>query len=351
MVHSLVWSGAIVILGVCSHMAFAHRNSPAQTSLHKQMRYVMGTLCEIQVYDSEESHALTAMNGAFEEMERVDLLLSNYNPDSELSRLNQTAAKAAFHCSGELFSFLEECRRLNRLSEGAFDPTVGALIRLWGFFSAQARIPPADAIAAARTRVGFDKLELQPADHKVRFKVDGMEIDPGGIGKGYAVDRAASVLKAHGMSAALINTGSSTFYALGHPPGTDSWVIGIKDPALPRQPLAWVRLQDQSLSTSGDSERFVEVGGRRFGHIFDPRTGTPAQGVREVSVVAPTATESDALTKAVYVLPRDKAFTILRGQHEVHALRVEGPDAGPVQVVVTPWSGSVFLVRSTRESK
>src|SRR5262249_4214708 len=147
----------------------------------------------------------------------------------------------------------------------------GPLVRAWGFFTPAPQRPADAAVAAARARTGFEKVRLDPAARTVAFAVDGMEIDPGGIGKGYAVDRAVRVLREQGIAAALVSAGGSTIYGLGHPPDRAAWRLAVRNPAREDRPFAFVSLADNALSTSGTSEKFVERAGRRFSHLFDPR--------------------------------------------------------------------------------
>jgi len=256
--------------------------------------------------------------------------------------LNREASRSPFRVSEELFDFVGQCRSLYDATEKAFDPTVGPLVRAWGFFTSHPGKPSERDIAAAKATSGFDKVQVDEAARRVSFAVPGMEIDSGGIGKGYAVDRAVQVLRALGVEAALVSAGGSTLYALGCPPGRPGWRIGIKNPADLQRPLALVDLCGSSLSTSGVSEKSVQVGSHRYSHIFDPRTGEPVEGMCQVTVVAPRATESDALTKAAFILPRDSVMNLSRRRPGVHALRLEGP-CGEGSVWITPWSSSVFV--------
>jgi thiamine biosynthesis lipoprotein len=196
-------------------------------------------------------------------------------------------------------------------------------------------------VATAKARSGFDKVRLDEASRSVSYAVDGLEFDPGGIGKGYAADRAAAVLRQAGIGSALVSAGGSTLYALGHPPGQDGWKVAVRDPLAPATSLRVATLRDEAISTSGISDRFVEVDGRRYGHIFDPRSGAPASGVCQVSVVAPTAADSDALTKPAFILPRGSVQALFSKREGVHAIRVEEAcDHGVVWT--TPWSAGVF---------
>ncbi len=302
----------------------------------------MGTLCEIQVCHPDGSLAQHAIRRAFEEMERVDRLLSNHNPESELSVLNREASRSPFRVSDELLDFIQQCRAFYDVTERAFDPTVGPLVRAWGFLGSHPARPSDSEIAAAKAASGFDKVQVNEAARTVAFAAAGMEIDSGGIGKGYAVDRAVQVLRDLRIEAALVSAGGSTLYALGCPPDRPGWRIAIKDPADWQRPLAVVDLCGSSLSTSGVSEKSVQAGSRRYSHIFDPRTGEPVERMCQVTVIAPRATESDALTKAAFILPRNSVVNLFGRRPGVHALRIEGP-CGDHVVWITPWSSSVFV--------
>jgi thiamine biosynthesis lipoprotein len=320
--------------------------APAQgvLALHRQVRKIMGTFCEIQVYHADAPVAERAIADALDEMQRVDRLLSNYNPASELSAMNRDAGRAAFRASDELFGFVRRCHDYFTLTQGAFDPTVGPLVRAWGFFTPRPTKPPEPQIAAAKSVSGFAKVRLDGVTHTVAYAVPGIEIDPGGIGKGYAVDMAVAVLRRAGISSALVSAGGSSFYAIGHPPDRQAWTLGIGDPSNRERPVRTVRLRDASVSTSGVSERFVVVDGHRYSHIFDPRSGDPVEGMCQVSVVAGTATESDALTKAAFILSRDETLRLFEPEKRIHVLRMEG-SCGPGRGVwTTPWSSATFTI-------
>ena len=282
------------------------------------------------------------MTAALDEMQRVDALLSNYRPDSELSRMNAAASRGPFQASPELYTFVRSSRAYFDETLGTFDPTMGPVVRAWGFFTARPARPSPEAAAAARARSGFDKVRLDDASRSVSFTVEGLEFDPGGIGKGYAADRAADVLRRFGVTSALVSAGGSTLYGLGRPPGREGWTLAVRDPSSPATSLRFVTLHDTAVSTSGTSEKFVDVDGRRFGHIIDPRTGEPTEGMCQVSVIAPSATDSDALTKAAFILPRASLVTLLARRQGVHVLRVEGSCARGSAVWETPWSAGMF---------
>ena len=340
---SEIWRASLASLVAAGCLALT---SPvgARQELHRQSRRVMGSLAEVQVYASDANLAGRAMAAALDEMERVDQLLSNYQPKTELSRMNAGAGKAPFRASAELYEFVRTCRRYFEETLGTFDPTMGPIARAWGFFTPRPSQPTGAAVARARALAGFDKVRLDDATRAISFARDGVEIDPGGIGKGYAADRATAVLRQLGISSALVSAGGSTLYALGRPPDRDGWKIAVRDPARPATSLGFVMLRDNAISTSGLTEKFVEVNGHRYGHIIDPRLGEPAEGMCQVSVVAKDATASDAYTKAAFLLSRDDLVRLYRGRQEIHVLRVEGPCGDHKPAWTTPWSEGVFSV-------
>jgi thiamine biosynthesis lipoprotein len=302
----------------------------------------MGTTCDIQVYDSDPARAERAVTRALDEMQRVDGVLSNYNPATELSAMNREAPRSPYHASAELFDFVEACRRYHDETSGAFDPTVGPIVRAWGFFTTRPAKPSDDVIAAAKAKSGFDKITLNERDRTISYAVSGLELDPGGIGKGYAVDRAVLILKQAGIRSALVSAGGSSIYALGRPPGRSGWRIAIKDPADWQRAVATVDLRDNSLSTSGVAEQSVQSGTHRYSHIFDPRTGDSVDNMCQVTVVAATGTDTDALTKGAYILTRETVTEIAARRPGMHVLRMEGACGPGSAIWITPRSGSVF---------
>jgi FAD:protein FMN transferase len=256
----------------------------------------------IVAYGADAQILRQATRAAFDEVDRIDRLMSHYKPASPLSRLNREAAQHPVATDPELYDFLAECLRYSRVSEGAFDITVGALMKAWGFFRGEGRLPTAAELAAARARTGYQHLILKPADRTVAFAQPGLELDLGGIAKGYAVDRAVSALKQHGIRAALVSAGGSTIYGLGAPPETaQGWAVQLQDPLDARKIALTVHLKDRALSVSGSYEKFFELNGTRYSHIFDPRTGRPVADMLSVAVLTGTGTVGDALDNVFYV--------------------------------------------------
>jgi thiamine biosynthesis lipoprotein len=290
-----------------------------------EKRLVMGALCTITAYGPDETAARAAVGRAFDAIKAADALLSDYNEKSELSRLN---AAGEAKVSPELLAFLKRATECCDASGGAFDVTVGALMRQWGFRGGKARQPADEELKRAREARGFR------IDGENVTLTKGALLDPGGLGKGWAVDRAVAELKKSGISAATVDFGS-TVHALGAPPGASGWVVGIRDPFDSDRLIGTVTLKDESLSTSGSYERFVEIDGEKFCHILDPRSGRPVAGMASVSVVGPSGSETDFLSTSLFVLGVEGG-TALAAKRKAEALWV----ATDAKRAATPgWAG------------
>ena len=262
----------------------------------------MGATYSIALYGYDRVKMEAAVDAAFDEVRRIDELLSNYQPGSPWSEVNRDAALKPVKVSPELFQLLSACVEYSRESEGAFDITVGPLMKVWGFYKGSGHLPHKPEIAAALAKVGYRHLLLDRAAQTVRFDRPGVEMDPGGVGKGYAVDRMVEVLKQNGVGTALVAGSGSSIYGMGAPPDEPrGWPVKIKDPRDSRKTLAEVWLKDSSLSTSGSYEKFFRAEGRVYAHIMDPRTGYPAQGSISVSVLAPRTVDSEVWAKPYFI--------------------------------------------------
>jgi thiamine biosynthesis lipoprotein len=249
-----------------------------------------------------------AINAAFAEAGRIDALLSNYRAESEWSEMNRRAAQEPVTVSLELFQLLSACLAYSRKSEGAFDIAVGPLMKLWGFYKGSGRLPSREEVASVLPNVGYRHIHLNANEQTVRFDRTGVELDPGGIGKGYAVDCMVNVLRQLGFQIAMVAGSDSTIYGMGAPPTEPKgWRVGIKDPRNARQMMAEVFLKDMSMSTSGSYEKFFRAEGRAYAHIMDPRTGFSAQENGSVSVIAPRTIDSEAWAKPYFVNGRQWA--------------------------------------------
>jgi thiamine biosynthesis lipoprotein len=285
----------------------------------------MGTTFTVTVHGPERELPVAAARAALDEARRIDNLLSNYKPDSEWSAMNREAVNAAFSLSPELFEILAACLEYNRRSEGAFDISVGPLMKAWGFFQGEGAVPTPETLTKALAHVGFSKVRMDRDRRTIAFVEPGVELDPGGIGKGYAVDRMVEVLKTRGIERAFVSAGGSSIFGLGAPPDDErGWPVTIRNPRAPGGVAGHVWLRDQSLSTSGSYEKFFRAGGRVYAHIMDPRTGFPTQGTSSVSVVTPRTIDGEAWTKAYFLNGRDWT-----ARHLLSGSRVLICDDGP----------------------
>jgi FAD:protein FMN transferase len=266
----------------------------------------MGTTYTIDIYGRDMGIMQAAAEGALEEAGRIDQMLSNYRPESELSRVNEQAADQPVKVSQELFDLLTTCVEYSRASQGAFDITVAPLMKVWGFYKDSGRLPHRAEVRAALGQIGYRNIELDPAGRTVHFVRHGVSLDPGGVGKGYAVDKMVGVLRRSGVACALVSGGGSSIYGMGTPPDNPKgWYVRVRDPKDEKKTAAEVYLRDESISTSGNYEKFFWAEGKLYSHIMDPRTGFPAEGMLSVSVIAPKTLDSEVWAKPYYILGRD----------------------------------------------
>ncbi len=261
----------------------------------------MGSVFSIVAYGDDRTTMESAVEDAFEEVRRLDRMLSNYRSNSEWSKVNRLAGSQSVIVSTELFRLLAACNWYSAASDGAFDISVGPLMKVWGFYRGSGRLPHRSEVRSALRFVGYRRLLLDDRNSAVRFERPGVELDPGGIGKGYAVDQIVKVLKTGGIRSALVSAGGSSIFAMSSPPNEPGWRVAIRNPLNKNLSIEEITLRDQSMSTSGTYEKFFTAGGQIYSHIMDPRTGWPAPGMLSVSVIAPAALDSEAWTKPVFI--------------------------------------------------
>lgn len=271
-------------------------------------RHAMATRFEVVLPGEDAVRLRAAGEEALREIERLEELLSPFLDTSEIARLNQFAATRKVRVSPELFGYLQRAGELSRLSQGAFDLTVGPLMRVWGFGVSQRSKPTPEQLAAAREQVGMQWVGLDPTDFTVRFQRPGMRLDLGAFGKGLGLEQAVARLREAGLESALIHGGTSSIYGLGQAPDGRPWRIGLERPATitapQAQPLKVVELVNQSLSVSAIWGKSVTPGSgaETFGHVIDPRTGDPVDHTLLTAVVLPSSADGDALSTALLVL-------------------------------------------------
>jgi thiamine biosynthesis lipoprotein len=306
-------------------------------------RVVMGTFSRIVAIAADEATARTCIAAACAEQDRIEALMSYHRADSELARMNREAADRPVAVSKDTFEVLREARRFSELSDGAFDVTVGPLMDLWRA-AADANRPPSEVeLAAARAKTGWRNVILDPNTSTVRFRVQGMKVDLGGIAKGYAVDRSVEVMRQNGAQGGMVDLGGNVRCFGLAPRGRSHWYVAVQDPNIapadvqPGGPPVVLQIEEGAVSTSGHYRRFVIVAGRRQSHILDPNTGYDNESLASVTVIAPDATAADALSTAVSVLGREKGLQLIEQLPSVEAILI--PAGAEAQPVFSPGAG------------
>ena len=270
-------------------------------------RHAMATRFEVVLHGDNAVALRAAGEEALNEVDRLENQLSLYRTGSEIAQINARAAHEPVRVTPEVFALLQHAGQLHAETGGAFDITIAPLVRCWGFMSGTGRMPAPRDVAEARARIGMQHVQLDAQSRTVRFARDGVMLDLGAIGKGYAVGQAAELLREAGVTSALIHGGTSTVYAIGSPPEAEFWRIAIETPsatlgAIRFPELPTVSLRDEALSVSAIWGRSFQSEGTNFGHVIDPRTGEPVKRALLAAIVLASATETDALSTALLVL-------------------------------------------------
>ena len=277
----------------------------------KRTEMIMGTLIEITVIPANEK----AIREAFEALKKVDALMSTYKEDSEISILNREGEKQV---SEETLEVIEDAIKFSNITDGAFDITVRPLINLWKKAKKEEKVPTEMEIEEAISLVGYQSIILE--GNQIRLEKKGMQIDLGGIAKGYAVDKAIEALKKNSTRRALVNAGGD-LYALGKAPQAGGWSIGIQDPRDEDKIIDIIKVKDKAVATSGDYRRYFTLEGKRFSHIVNPKTGLTVQDVpMSVTIIGPDATTTDALSTGVFVLGPEEGMKLIESLPEVEGM-------------------------------
>jgi thiamine biosynthesis lipoprotein len=290
----------------------------------------MGTRFKIIVYAPDEPKAREATTAAFARIAALDNTMSDYRPSSELMQLCKRAGGPSVPVSKDLFTVLRRAQEVARLSDGAFDVTVGPAARLWRRARKLHELPSSDELTQALALVGYQKMILNEKSHSVRLLKKGMLLDLGGIAKGYSADEALEVLGQHGIERALVAAGGDIVVG-DSPPAAEGWTIGIAPlKETDSKPQRYLLLRHRAVSTSGDAQQHLEIGGTRYSHIIDPHTGIGLLGRQSVTVVARRGIDSDSLTKVVSVLGPQRGLPLLETVPGVAALVVSESPEGQV---------------------
>lgn len=293
----------------------------------------MNTRFEVVLWGRDEPYLTAAGEDALREIHALDQQLSFYRDDSDVRELNALAAHRPVTVEPRLFALLREAQALSTATGGAFDITVAPLLQAWGLTGGGGRIPTEEEVEAARRLTGMHLLELDPEARTVRFAREGVLLDLGAIGKGYAVERALDLLREYELPGALLHGGTSTAKAIGVQPDGSPWRIAVQHPARAEEALAVVTLAETALSVSAVHGKYFTEGEERYGHVLDPRLGRPVQGALLAALACNSATESDALSTALLVAGAGLLPALAELRPGLRALVALGGESGDLQII------------------
>jgi len=324
----------VCIFAVVTLYFFA--KSKQQVELDSGRRPVMGTFARVVVIAEDSKTAKESIKAAFVELIKVDKLMSDYKDDSDISRINKHAFNDPVKVTQPTFEVLEKSIEFSKLSDGAFDITVGPLVDLWRRAAETNAVPTEAELSEAHSKVGYEKLILDANELSVRFAVDGMRIDLGGIAKGYAIDKAVEAMQTAGAVGAMVDIGGD-IRCFGTPmQGKNFWLIGLQDPNIAggdtdiftqagiqtNELLLVLQLEDNAVATSGGYRRFALINGKKYSHIINRRTGISAEGLLSVTIIAKNAVDVDALATAVSVMGLEKGLALIETIPQTEAILI-----------------------------
>lgn len=286
---------------------------------------LMGSKFQLTVVSTNEELGHINIQEAAAEIKRIERLISSWDPDSETSKINRNAGVGPVVVSNELFKLIERCKQISEITYGAFDISYSGMDHLWDFKGAMTQLPSSDQIQQALKKVGYEKIILNSAAQSVYLQEKGMKLSFAAIGKGYAVDRAKELLVSKQVLAGVINAGGD-ITTWGTKATGEKWLIGVTHPKSKGKVYAWLPLLESSVATAEYSDKYLDINGKRYAHIIDPRTGYPAEGIHSVSVFSKTAELSDALATALVVMGRDAGLALINQLGGTEVILVDDKD-------------------------
>jgi thiamine biosynthesis lipoprotein len=310
-IPGLFLPGLILLTLACSGPPASKSEEPPTAISVTETRVAMGTELRLTAWTTDKLSALAAFAEVFEQFDHLEFLMSTYQGTSEVLRLNASAGGEPVPVSPEVLEVLRQAREISEWTSGKFDITFDALSKLWQFDEDSVdRVPDMEDVQSRLSLIAYEDIEIDDVAGTVRLRRPGMSVNLGGIGKGYAVDRAVEILRARDLENFLIQAGGD-LYVGGRPEGRP-WRLGIQDPRGPAgSTFATIELSDATFSTSGDYERFFIADGRRYHHILDPDLGEPAMGSRSVTIVTAQAVMADALSTGVFILGPEAGMELI----------------------------------------
>ena len=287
----------------------------------------MGSAFDLTLVANNQVEADQLFEQAISEIDRIERLISSWNQASETSQVNKMAGKKAVKVTKELYDLVFRAKAIAQLTNGAFDPTYASVDKIWTFDGRDVKQPNTEIISASVAKIGFDKIAFDPLESSLYLPLQGMKIGFGAIGKGYAADRVKFLLQKQGVAAGIVNA-SGDMSAWGIQPNGNPWQVGLINPKNKDKVFAWFPVKDQAVVTSGDYEKFVLINGKRYGHIINPKTGFPSQGVISCTVFAPKAELADALSTALFVMGVETGIDFINQLNQVEAIMID--DTGKV---------------------
>jgi len=286
----------------------------------------MGNHFELSVVGSEDTWAMEKIDVGVCEIQRIERLLTTYDEDSETSLINRNAGLAPVPVSKETFDLIERSIRISRITQGAFDITYGAVDRrLWNFDTTMQRLPDKETARQMVRLINYRNIILDPVNTTVLLKEKGMRIGFGGIGKGYAAERAKKVMRQEGATSGVVNA-SGDLTAWGYQPDGKPWTIGIVNPNAAGQVFSMLSVTDMALATSGNYEKYITIDGKRYSHTINPRTGLPIAGIKSVTILCPNAEIADAMATPVMIMGIRAGLDMINQLKDLEAILIDDED-------------------------
>jgi thiamine biosynthesis lipoprotein len=305
-------------------------NTKKPVSLNSGYHLVMGTFARVVAVAEDSANAQKCIDDALAQINKVDELMSDYKSDSEISLVNKNGFNKPVQVSRETYEVLKKSLEFSRLTDGAFDITVGPLVDLLHSAEKNGISPDKEQIAKAKSKVGYEKLKLDDQNRTIQFTVEGMRLDLGGIAKGYAVDKAIEAMQNSGALGGMVDLGGD-IRCFGTPSkGKKNWLIGLQNPnavqdTTVRDVLLKLKLTEGAIATSGDYQQFILIEGKRQSHIMNRSTGKSAEGLSSVTIIAANATDADALATAVSVMGVEKGLALIEKLPHTEAILIASP--------------------------